>query len=117
MLRNSVVRGSFIPSGTSANQPSLLQSIMPVISAPSVCDSLNDKINELIDSLQETECDEIAKMKCAINKNTDRLEDLACAVGGGCNDLKMELIKYEKLYEKIFSAIDNYLIYFRVLYL
>ena len=113
MLRNSVVRASFIPSGAAANQPSLLQSIMPVISAPSVCDSLNDKIDELIDSLQETECDEIAKMKCAINKNTDRLEDLACAVGGGCNDLKMELIKYEKFYEKIFNAIDAYLVYFR----
>ena len=127
MLKNSTITPSLIANGGATSTPSLianggatstpslslLQSAIPVISSSSVCDSLNDKIDQLIESLKENECDEIAKMKCAINKNTDRLEDLACAVGGGCNDIKKELIKYEKLYEKIFSAIDNYLIYFR----
>ena len=115
MLRNSIITPSLIANGGATSTPSLslLQTTFPVIAAPSVCDNLNDKIDQLIESLKENECDEIEKMKCAINKNTDRLEDLACAVGGGCNDIKKELIKYEKLYEKIFSAIDNYLIYFR----
>lgn len=109
--------GSFTGMSNSFTTPtptSLIQSTIPTANQNSIiCSDLNKKIDELIASLKQNECDELAKMNCAINRNTERLEDLACAVGGGCNDLKLELIKYEKLYEKVFMAIDTYLVYFR----
>jgi hypothetical protein len=111
MLKQSLYNST--PLLFASNQPQSPAMMSSVSSLNTTVRNLTTKLNTFIENYQICDDERYESLKCAINKNTDKLEDLSCAIGGGCDDLKRELMRYEKLYATVFDTINTYLNYFR----